>query len=245
MENKSEMEFTKDDLMAGMVVLCRDGVLKAVVPSSDGLFLVADNGDYTSLQSLDNDMSFMNSGLDIMKVYGFGKYANTTLSTNIDGRKVLWERKSPWKFTVKELKAQLEKKYNVDIVIIDEDRKGKIFIGDNVFTDADKAIIYLNKIKKLKSFMKPFDKPKYKVGDRFFFDDLSTFERKTNNGLTVIKRMRFPLKNVEGKVSGIDEGNEITEVKYRIQIDGHEETDIGVLLFDEYILDNYGKKINC
>lgn len=81
---------------------------------------------------------------------------------------------------------------------------------------------------------------KYKVGDKFFFEELSEIKRRR-----VTSKLKVSLYNVIGEIKSIDEATDFFDVRYRVEFLGYKEDDIGIALFDDYILDNYGKKINC
>lgn len=93
-------EFTKDDIVAGMLVELRSGSERLVIPTTNnGVVLKEyDEDDYARCCTLDNyDAELKNTSLgsnyDIMKVYGFAENVGDRVSLfDTDYRELLFER---------------------------------------------------------------------------------------------------------------------------------------------------------
>jgi len=240
--------FAKEDLKPGMVVEFRNGELCMAMPSKNG-FIIINSFSFVLLKEYDDNLLSIDrhhKGTDIMKVYGFSGCHYKALDADKGDRELIWERREFKQMTVGEVKKIAEEKIGERIEVVDRLRKDRITVGDNVFTDVDKAINYLKKIKTLKQFTESMNKPKYKAGDKFFFEDLSTIEIPLNSGNGVQKRwMKTPLSNVVGEIKIVFEEDDLSDTKYRVDIEGHESKNIGCVIFTDYILETYGKKINC
>lgn len=111
-------EFTKADLKVGYLVVDRDGNIKMVMPTQDGMIVVYRDGTtWGDMNCINDDLTYHNNyhnHFDIMKVYGFSKYGMEALGFKIGKRPLLWERKEPKKMTVAEIEKALG--YEVEIV---------------------------------------------------------------------------------------------------------------------------------
>ena len=233
--------FTKEDLKPGMVVKLRSGEFKMVAHSNDGLVIINKNNYIRLCGYTDNLLCFEdNKDIDIMKVYDYKNAYQDAFNITVEGRKLLWERESHKKMTVAEVKKIVEDSIGEQIEVVDRVLNDKIVIKGTEFTDIDKAISYLKKLKTLKQFKTQNYQHKYKVGDKFFFEELSVIEKPFGSG-TCARYVKTPLYNVVGEIKRLLPEND----KYSIEINGYEVEETGILLFDNYILDNYGKKINC
>lgn len=123
---ENEKMFSKDDLKVGYVVQRRDGTLFMVVPvmSKGGanneyeMRIVDKEYHWDSIPKYSDDLKTDNNftGFDIVKVYGFSKYANNCLQISTENRNLIWERKEEIKkeMTVEEIEKELG--YSVKIV---------------------------------------------------------------------------------------------------------------------------------
>ena len=109
-------QFTKDDLKPGMLVEYRDGDLRLVMPSKEGLFIIT-NDSYNDLKYYDDDLleSEGESDLDIVKVYDVANNQSPNLDSLLStyNRELLWEREEVKELTVEEISKLLGYKVRV------------------------------------------------------------------------------------------------------------------------------------
>lgn len=113
-------DFTFNDLQYGYVVEFRNGSRGLYMPGKLGDVFYACPSEYNLSRFYKSDLKHLNtSNWDIMKVFGFTKYAYSVTHTSIDGRELLWERneREDIKMTVDEMKEKLEELLdkNIDI----------------------------------------------------------------------------------------------------------------------------------
>lgn len=85
--------FTKSDLKVGYVVQLRDGELRMVMKSEEGICFIDENWNCSRL--IDYNDSFEheeNNSMSIDKIYGFSKFYFRTLDVSTDNRYLLWTR---------------------------------------------------------------------------------------------------------------------------------------------------------
>lgn len=146
-------EFSKGDLKPGMMVECRDGVFAVILPFQNGLSTLTKDGVALNLCRFTDDLRYPDSyAIDIVRVYGLSENARTMLNFSKGHRELLWERKELKKMTVSEAKRKLEELTGEEIEIVEKIRKDRIVIGENIFTDINKAIGYLKRLRSLEQF---------------------------------------------------------------------------------------------
>lgn len=203
--------FTKEDLKPGLVIQYKNGKYAMILPTIRGLIAIDEDSTYTELASLTYDLKISNARedeYDVTKVYGFSKYCFNAHKIGIDHRELLWEREKD------------EEKINEKV------NKGEIIIRGNKFTDINKAINYLKKMKTLKQFKKQFNNPKYMIGDRFFFENL------------------HGVKNTIGLVISSHTNRDMDYPEYEIIIGEKNYHNAEAIPLNEQELESLGKKIN-
>ncbi len=156
--------FVRDDLRPGMVVEFRNGNFYIAMPDSDGvLFLISENGYYSNVEEyFDSNLKYkpkvptvIREQFDVVKVYScINKQDRYSMSLNIgkQDRDLLWERKKPKKMTTLEAKSLLKELTGDEVEIVERVSSDRIVVGENVFTDINKAIDYLKRLSYLKQF---------------------------------------------------------------------------------------------
>ena len=159
-----EHNFVRDDLRPGMVVEFRNGNFYMAMPDSDGeLFLTSENGYYSNVEEyFDSNLKYkpkvptvIREQFDVVKVYScINKQDCYSMHLNIgkQDRDLLWERKKPKKMTTLEAKSLLKELTGDEVEIVERVSSDRIVVGENVFTDINKAIDYLKKLSYLKQF---------------------------------------------------------------------------------------------
>lgn len=114
--------FTKDDIEPGYVVELRNGNITIANYTADGILIIVDeHNSWTSLDHYNEDLTFKsrNHNHDIIKIYGYSKWAYRVLNYETKERSLLWERKEekkpePKKLTVAEIEKELG--YSIEII---------------------------------------------------------------------------------------------------------------------------------
>lgn len=119
-EEKSDV-FKKDDIKPGYLVQLRNGEIHIVTvvqgDETPELVLVSYIDEWLYLNEFKNDLTIGNkTDLDIVKIYGYSKYAYNSLKFSTNNRPLLWEREESEskKLTVSEIEKELG--YKIEIV---------------------------------------------------------------------------------------------------------------------------------
>ncbi len=123
--DEKENTMTKSDLKVGYVVKFRNEMLGMVMPDeSYGLITVNNNGTWTNLFTMDEDMTFAGlPNLEIVEVYGLNcLHPTKSLQISTEGRDLLWKRKEAKKMTVSEISEIVSKSlgYDVEVEVVKE-----------------------------------------------------------------------------------------------------------------------------
>lgn len=105
----------KLDLKTGYLVKYRNGNLRMVMPSSEGMIFVGEDGGHMFMNDYNEDLLCeTGKAYDIMEVWGFSDFCIYALKVKTDNRKLLWSREDKKEMTISEIEKELG--YSIKIV---------------------------------------------------------------------------------------------------------------------------------
>lgn len=124
-EEKSDV-FKKDDIKPGYLVQLRNGEISIVTvvqgDETPELVLVSYIDKWLYLNDFNNDLTIDDKpDLDVVKIYGYSKYAYNSLKFITDYRPLLWERKAKESEPKRLTASEIEKELGYKIEIVSED----------------------------------------------------------------------------------------------------------------------------